>query len=182
MKADFFAQLTPNSIVLTPNRRLSTHLLVNYDAWQSTHGKQVWPTATILPVNTWLTMLWETLPVTDILLSKTQELQLWQEVIERSASAEQILDSAATARLAQQAWSYLRQWQQPLAAIQEFANPEISVFTEWAICYQQRCAQKQLSDSFDVVDQLYQHREQLTLPAQIYLVGFDEIVPQTKHF
>lgn len=176
-----FPSLNNETLLLTPNKRLCTHLLADYNSWQYAQGKSVWPSPQILPLSTWLNNLWQSLPNNSSLLSEEQALWLWQNVVENSSSKEKILDSASTAKLSCQAWRFLREWQQPLKAIKEFANPEVNAFIEWATQYQQSCHEKNVIDQFDMINQLSVAKN-LTLPKTIYLVGFDEIVPQTQNF
>ncbi len=180
MEPHFFTKIDSNSVVLTPNRRLSTHLLSSYDNWQIQQGKSVWPTAKILPIQTWLESLWQQSQQASSLLTPYQELQLWQNAISLSDYTDDIIDIESAARLAQQAWSYLVQWQKSLNAIQEFNNIEINAFTTWATHYQQQCKKLNSIDRYQMLNLLMSESDQLLFPNTIYLAGFDEIVPQQQ--
>lgn len=177
------SQLSENTLVLTVTRRLCRYLTARHDQHQISLGHQAWRSPTILPFSTWLTQEWQKLQQPYLLLSPEQSLQLWRQIVIESRWGEQLINTDAAAKLAQQAWCYLRQWQKPLSSVQEFATIENQAFTAWVKRYQQRCEQLAVIDEVEMVEQLLRHYQtsvMTNLPEKIILTGFEDIEPQRQ--
>lgn len=175
------SQLSENTLVLTVTRRLCRYLTVQYDQSQLSLGRQAWRSPTILPLSTWLNLQWQQLQQPYLLLSPEQDLRLWQQIVTESRWGEQLINTDAAAKLAQQAWCYLRQWQKPLSSVQEFATIENQAFSAWVKRYQQRCEQLAVIDEVEMAEQLLKHYQTTAvavLPDKIILTGFEDIEPQ----
>lgn len=91
---------------ITATRRLSRRLLYEYNLQQSAGGLTAWPTPDILPWSAWIQRLWQSYALAShekrVLLSATQSLNIWQDIIEQS-SDDPLINLSATARYAQHA-------------------------------------------------------------------------------
>lgn len=199
-QANLFARLQQQSsqqqtIVLTPNRRLSNHLLQAYHQWQHSQGRQTWPNPVILPINTWLEQCWQhlnlfskqdqhDLPGKSLpqLLNHSQQLTLWQRIIRQHLSATDFFNVDACAELAQNAWNLLENWQITHNAQTFNVNQNSSIFYQWVKAYQFFCQQNSFIDSATLPKQLipFIQNKQLPAPAALILACFDEIAPQIQ--
>ncbi len=195
MYKQLFSQLSGTHTIITVNQRLVTYLTQVYEHEQQTHLQTVWPSTNILAFNTWCTVLYQqTLnPNTvesnhappSLLLNEQQALHLWQQIIQNTHHDQALLNVAATAQLAQQAWQLCYQWQllayldsDPNSAINQ--SEDCQTFLNWSHTYRETCAQHAWIDQASLPDYLMAQLEQrkLTLPEAITFVGFDEINPQ----
>src|SRR6266567_4931544 len=76
--------------VVTPNKRLSQALMLEFDAFQIGKGLTVWEAPDILPFGAFVERVWEDALYSELgdklplLLTPAQEQLLWQEVIASS--------------------------------------------------------------------------------------------------
>src|SRR5262245_57157209 len=92
----FFKQISSitNTVILTPNRRLTTYLKKQHDLYQLQQGSESWPCLDILPYDSWLERLWQQqqlLAVSKLLLNSVQQQWLWEKVIQQSTYASGLL-------------------------------------------------------------------------------------------
>lgn len=182
---DLFQILTKDTVVLTPNRRLSAKLHQLYQQ-QQCEQHQAWITPTILPLISWMHVLWnqhilqqcETFP---LLLNTSQEQLIWEKILLYKKENEQLLQLSEAAELARSAWYLLNQWQVDLEH-PLFASTEDSIaLRQWLSAYQQECAKHHYIDNA-VLPNLLIERMQFALPKNIVLFGFTEYSPQINHF
>src|SRR3954470_20773251 len=71
--------------VVTPNRRLAQSLVADFDAYQAARGLTAWEAPDILPLEAFVSRLWEDdfyserdLP---LLLPAAQEQAIWEEIL-----------------------------------------------------------------------------------------------------
>src|SRR5476651_826639 len=114
-KKDFFQNLQPNTLVLTPNRRLSVGLTQQFQQLQIEKGLTVWPTLPILPYVSWMERLYTDFTLTSSgpfkrVLSEQEEIVLWEELIARTKETAHLMQLSETADLAKSAWGLLKQY------------------------------------------------------------------------
>src|SRR5579883_1975177 len=113
---DIFNQVHDDSLILTPNRRLSAVLSRKYSEWQTTQQKKCWPTLKILPFYpTWLEKIWQEYAARELndctfLLSSQHERILWEKILRDSPLNETLLQLTDTAKLSKSAWETLKRW------------------------------------------------------------------------
>lgn len=183
-----FEQLSANTLLLTPNRRLAATFLKKYHHFQLSRKKTCWPTLDILPFSAWLQRTWHEFATTrfhalPILLTPQQEQIIWEELLQKSSFSEYLLQLSATAELAKTAWGILKQWRVELNHPLLKMTEDSRAFLEWATEFQTRCHQNHFLDTHCLADMMshYLHAKQLKVPQQIILVGFTEFTPQ-QHY
>ena len=138
------AALEAGATLITPNRRLALSRKNAYDAAQAAGGKSVWPSADALPYGAFLERTWQELALAEhgaLLLSVQQEIALWETVIESSRFAGLLLNAAAAARAAREAWvtqhafgmdhpRHRAAWESP--------NDDAAAYSEWRRAYAER--------------------------------------------
>ena len=179
-----FESISPDSLLLTPNRRLAAHVHTAYAVACSQRGLQVWETPAILPLDEWLQNCWQQLIARDsnfsrqsTLLQPLQETLLWERIIRNDAKSV-LLKPHATAKQAQSAYRILQLWETELN--QDFYDhPDCARFAHWHKQFQQQNKQqgfistatlpRLISEAFD--------EGLLNPPRHIILLGFQHLPP-----
>ena len=177
---ELFERIDEKSIILTPNHRLCASLTQHYQKMQSNKNSS-WASATILPWKTWQDQLWiALLPQVPVnLLSSTEELIVWQNII--AADNNSLLNPSATAKLAQNAFQILAQWQVDPNSL-ENNTENTQQFHSWVKAYLNFCKTRNYISSSEACNTLITHCEQITaqLPKEITLYAFLELTPQQQ--
>lgn len=151
------------TLILTPNRRLALYL------------QTTWSEVNILPLTNWLETIWSG----SILLNPHQEYLLWREIITTFAKEKPLLNLTKTIEQAQQAYTLLRQWRidltNPLFTISE----DTATFQAWTNEFTAKCQNNNWIAVNDIIDKI--NLDNITLPKQITLVGFDQITSQLQY-
>lgn len=191
---------------VTPNRRLAVALKRAYDTAQQQAGRRAWAAPDVLPLSTFFVRTYQAVrlcadpsaaSVANIprLIDAPQSHLLWEEVIRKSDASTELLSVPQTARQAAAAWSVANQWQ-ILDAMRAYPlHEDGQVFFAWALSYQQRCRELNITDQAVLPDVLANIlistptntsvREKLVnelLPKQLLTVGFDIVTPQVETF
>lgn len=182
-----FNKLTHDTIILTPNRRLSAVLHQLFEQHQLQLGLTVWKTPTILPISTWLQQLWFQHTQSHfvdfpLLLNSQQELYLWEAVLGATKDANQLLQIGETAELAKSAYGLLQQWQVDLQQPIFQSSDDYRALLTWIDAYQYSCKTQNVIDSNACISQIIHAIEskKIPLPEKIILIGFNELSPQIK--
>src|SRR5688500_17589728 len=139
-KAELFARLAQGHAagitVVTPNRRLSHALMLEFDAFQIAKGLVVWEAPDILPLGAFVERLWEDALYSErggelpLLLSGAQEEALWQEILEHSG----LLIVPQAAAQCRDAWRLAHAWRIRPGG----AGEDAAAFREWSEKYAAR--------------------------------------------
>jgi probable DNA repair protein len=183
-KAALFARLaeghTAGITVVTPNRRLAQALTWDFDLFQA--GKASWEAADILPLDAFVQRLYEdalyaegrsspgrSLPM---LLSASQEEQVWREVVEKAA----LLAPDAAAASCAQAWRLSHAWRIEPGR----ATEDSQVFSVWASEYRKKTAGE--VDAARLPDLVATVLEEVKRPKLLVAYAFDIVPPQARDF
>ncbi|HEY5674618.1 MAG TPA: PD-(D/E)XK nuclease family protein [Malonomonas sp.] len=170
------------ALILTANKRLSRHLRTTFDRQMQRSGKTVWPTPQILDFDGWLRRSIADLGEFWRLLDGFPALRLWETLIEKeSAGSElELLQQAATARKAQEAYRLLVAYDCRLDAFP--LTEDQRVFNRWQQAYRDECRKHQWLDRAELPALIYQAIEagRLNLPAKVLLTGFDQWGPELE--
>jgi hypothetical protein len=115
-KSELFERLVQGgpaaSTVVTPNKRLSQALMLEFDAFQIGKGLSVWEAPDILPFGAFVQRLYEDGLYADLsaelpmLLTPAQEEEIWKQVVAGSG----LLAVDGTAAKCRDAWNLANQW------------------------------------------------------------------------
>ena len=179
----FLAELGPDDLIITANRRLSSHLQSQFDQIQATQ-KQSWLSPRILPLSQWFSELWAQSHPAELLLDNGLSRFLWQDIVSTESRHTPLLDTVRAAELAQQAWQLLHQWNIPLSRLNQEESEDVRAFMHWARCFQQRCQEQGWCDVSVLSERLLPPllSSLAQLPRQITLVGFDSFPPAISTF
>lgn len=183
---DLFQNLSAQTTVLTPNRRLAAVILEKYNAWQKSLGHLTWPTLDILPLYpSWLERTLNSFLFLDLnsysqLLTLQQEHIIWEKILRDTPDNQALLQISEAARLAKSAWETLKRWTVSLDEPNLRATEDSRAFLRWAEKFQKHCKQKHWIDQNSMADVLIDNLQtypELT-PKQVILIGFTDIAPQ----
>lgn len=178
-------------IILTPNRRLTAFSQRMFQLQQVAAKKKSWPQAEIYPLEAWILQLWQGYldynPATyRPLLTKVQQLQLIEKIIQNSDVSVELLRVNAAAQNVVQAWNFLNQCQVDLDHIANFADfsADTAAFNSWITQYLEWLDHNNYFDFNLMLKHLTSEIAEIKsiLPQLICLRGFSEITPQYAKF
>ena len=144
------------TVFLTPNRRLARHL------------QQQKKIDFIFPYQVWLADFCAKHSHL-VLLNEFQEHAIWNSIVTPSELTP----------LVQQAWAIIKQWQIPLATLNDDTE-ETRAFKAWAQAFDLHCQKHNLCDQNTLPEMLIAllRQKKIILPQRLCLVGFDNLYPQ----
>ncbi len=190
---EFFAGFTlDESLVLTPNKRLSRFFTERYASIQTATAFKSLP---CLAIQTWIHQIWSNLEFIDnhplataTILSNFQENLLWEKTLTDHPDTPPLINLRATATQARDAWRLIHEWeinrQQLMQAAK--ANNDPFVFEAWRVAFEKNCKQGQYLTAVELPRLLTQRIRLMTnisplkLSKNIYLYGFDELTPSIQ--
>jgi probable DNA repair protein len=172
-------------LILTPNRRLSRRLMADIESQLAVKALKTWQTPRILPIDTWVNQHWQQLMAVGSipakhLLSKQQDLCLWEQCIAQSKISQTLLRPASAAGSAQEAYQLVRSWLLNVAEHKfEFGlNEDSEAWLDW---YQTYLKMRDSSDYIAFVDASVAVADALAMGAtkesQLVLAGFEAPSP-----
>ncbi len=195
LSLDFLNQLNTETIVITPNRRLSATLHKHYQQYQITYQHHYWQTPDILPASTWIQRLFDQITNqqftnTPLLLSTTQEQFIWEQILLASKKSAELLQLSETAEMTRSAWNLLKQWRIDIEEQAFEASEDYSALLQWIKEFQLICAKKNWIDNASLPDYVANALISQSprtcygaqIPQKIILFGFTELSPQLKYF
>src|ERR1700692_4084322 len=161
--------------IVTVNTRLARRLRREFDREREAEGTGFWEAPDILPWRAWIRRLWEesiyTVRDTRVLLSASQELVLWEQVI--LAVEEDLLNPEGTAQAAAQAWMLLHSWRLPKSEALFAEVPDTAAFFRWMQAFQQLLKARGFITEAEVPEVLLARGFETSGG----FAGFDEITP-----
>ncbi len=179
--------LREGALLVTVNNRLARHwrgLFAQQAAEQSMEKASVWSAPNILPWGAWLRQLWDAAswlaPDAPLLLDARQADVLWRKIIERESAA--LLQAAASARLAQEAWQTVQDACVTLPFDALECNEDVLRFQAWAQEFTAECARHGWLDEARLPQQVTEALTtgQIAPPARVLLLGFEEWRPRQQ--
>ncbi len=181
--------LIEHALIITVNRRLAREMSEQYSDQKIAAGQQVWETPEILPWSSWLNSLWrQTLNTPSenppfLLLNKLQARAIWEAILRASEAANGLLQIGETTRAAMEAWRLIHEYDLNLKEVKALfsdQNVDTRTFYEWASAYQQKLKENNWIDQALMPVKLFEQFEadQLSIPEQVLMAGFDELTPQ----
>lgn len=182
--------LARGATIITGNARAARRLKLDYAHRQRALGHTAWPTPPIADWRTWLNDLWQDFafhhPEAPILLTALQETALWKAA--QGEDAHDVVSPESLAALAQQAYSLLCDYEAHASRRQPWTEPDAERFRQWTTNFDHTCAAHSWLSASRLPEYLSAHltaaarANQLTLPAEILLTGFDRITPAQQSF
>ncbi len=181
-KSELFERLAQGGpaapTVITPNRRLSQELMLEFDAFQIGKALSVWEAPDILPFGAFLQRLYEDGLYADLsaqlpmLLSPAQEEEVWKQVVGGSG----LLAVEGAAAKCRDAWNLANLWRIRPGA----GNQDTEAFARWLTHYEKKTEND--LDTARLPDALRRFLPELKRPKLAVAYAFDILPPQTKEF
>ena len=180
--APLAAEIEAGSLILTPNNRLASKML---DAWGLQQGQQAWRLPAIYAIENWITEQWQQL-VTSALpggdavpLTPSQELLLWEQVIEADSDKPDLLNAAGLAHGALRAHQALSLWCVDNGELASYREPGVELLQRWRNHFGQRLQQLNAITRTELTGRLRDAYQQTQLPRRqrIVLVDFQTLAP-----
>ena len=164
--------------VVTPNKRLSQTLMLEFDAFQIGKALSVWEAPDILPFSAFAQRLYEEGLYADLsaelpmLLSPAQEEEVWKQVVGGSG----LLAVEGAAAKCRDAWNLANLWRIRPGA----GNQDTDAFARWLAHYKKKTEND--LDAARLPDALQRFLPELKRPKVVVAYAFDILPPQTKEF
>jgi ATP-dependent helicase/nuclease subunit B len=177
-----------DSLVLTPNHRLSHYLQIEHATKQSASGACVFTRPHIVDWQTWLEQLWQkasALPLNlPYKLTPAGAKALWQSTLAHSTRGIGLLHAETTFDLAFKAWNLVQQWGAPIIPNNLCITEELEAYQHWQHDYQAVLTEKNWLDPAQLGAALTRLLPQLSplLPTKICLMQFVDMTPEQHLF
>ncbi|HZE09959.1 MAG TPA: hypothetical protein VE034_00080, partial [Burkholderiales bacterium] len=164
--------------VVTPNKRLSQALMLEFDAFQIGKELSVWEAPDILPFGAFVQQLYEDGLYADLsaalpmLLTPAQEEEIWKQVVGGSG----LLAVESTAAKCRDAWNLANLWRIRPGA----GNQDTEAFAQWLTHYKKKT--ENYLDTPRLPDALQRFLPEMDKPKLLVAYAFDILPPQTKEF
>src|SRR6266436_4921731 len=164
--------------VVTPNKRLSQALALEFDAFQIGKALSVWEAPDILPFGAFVQRLYEDGLYADLsaelpmLLTPTQEEEVWKQVVGGSG----LLAVEGAAAKCRDAWNLANLWRIRPGA----GNQDTEAFARWLTHYKKKTEND--LDAARLPDALQRFLPEMDKPKLLVAYAFDILPPQTKEF
>ena len=189
MYRDLVQYCEQGALFITATRRLAL-MLKDYFSQHFLAKQRSCALPEIFAYQDWLASLWAQFEAsgqsgTWQLLTPTQEIIIWEHIIQQQPATTDLLRPEATARLLSQTWALICQWQLGLTTIESQMPKDHHIFMDWCLSFQQQLAQQHYLENARLSDKLLQLAHQnlprfsamLETPA-IILLGFNDMPPQ----
>jgi probable DNA repair protein len=175
-------EIAAGALAVTANKRLFRFLRKSYDQWMLDRGEQVWPTPQIYSYDAWLDVCATAMDENWRVLTQHQVQCLWEQLVEESSGQLEraLLQVSRTAEKALAGWRLLNEYN--LQFPEQGLTEDQQVFGQWLQAFELlRCEQGWLdrSDLPTLVCRSIE-KDQMALPAALFLVGFDQLSPGLK--
>lgn len=176
--------LRRGATVVAASPRTARTLHLRFAESQRAAGHSVWTSPSIVDWDSWLRDLFRdyafSVPNAPLLLAPLQEQALWARVLGEDAA--RVLAPEAMAALAAEAWSLLCDFQAHLARRHVWDQTDAERFRHWAAAFEGECSRNRWLSPDQLRLFLATDIGRLTLPREIFLVGFDRIPPAHRDF
>lgn len=181
---DLYRHLANGVTVLTASRRLAHALRIAYASHARAEGLLAWRTPVVLPWTVWLRQQWLDARARDEadralrLLSPAQSRLLWEQIVAADEFAQELLNPAEAARVAQRSWRRSHEYLIDIERLREFPAPEAQALHSWAQQFIRRCDSLHAIDEARLADWAWDSGLLPTTPLTV--LGFDTQVPALR--
>ncbi len=174
------------AVLLSVNQRLARHFNRRFQIAQSSRDEPWWETPSILPIRAWLHQLHDEALAqgvsTHVRLPELLRHRHWRRAIEADKRL-QLLDPAAAAVAAEQAWQLSNAWHCKNDEDQYLSDDQFA-WQRWRQAYVDICTDTSLLDDSMLADHIVEllHQGHLVecLPSELWLAGFLRTTPQQQ--
>ena len=172
-------------LFITATTRLARELRRLYDNQQIADGRTTWLSPDVLPVNTWLTQLWQEWLYSDRaskpvqLLRPSEERTIWEDIVRGPAGDSELLQVGATTDAAMGAWNLACEWRLPAGRPEWNDTSDSEKFRFWADEFGRRCDENNWLSSGHLAEFISDRLDDgsIAVPERIVFSGFTEFTP-----
>lgn len=168
--------LANGALLLTANRRLARHWRMAFDAAQMEAGQEAWPAPEISAWPDWVADSCERLLTDRVLPAAMAERRGWERVIRDAGDGEPLLDVAATAAAASDAWALCKQYRISLRHPAFDDAADTARFRNWALDWERRVERRRWLPAAEREAWLAVELGE-SFGREVWLDGFDEFTP-----
>ncbi len=176
--------LRRGATIVAASARAARALHLRFAEEQRAAGRSVWATPSILDWDSWLRSLWRDCAFVTadapMILTHLQERVLWKRAQREDAAL--VISADSMAALAMEAWALLSAWKAHPARRTAWDHTDAERFRHWAATFEQLCSRNGWLSASQLASALLPHLDQVTLPAETLLVGFDRVTPVQREF
>ena len=176
---------------IVKSHRQARTLQQEYGARMLGEGHAAWPTPAIVTWDNWLERCWAQLQGSSVvgerqrirtLLGAVQEASLWEAIVRTSKFFGPLLQAETAAAVAAEAWQLSWEWRVSIPSEPGAVNDDIRAFAAWARDFDERCRHQGWQDRARLADVLADafRKEEIEVPGELVLYGFDELTPQQE--
>jgi probable DNA repair protein len=174
------AHLEAGGLLLTPDVRRARILRRLHDRAQAASGREVWPTAQVLPLEAWLALQWQQAtarqPRLPVLLPLAALRWLWRIAVR--SDAPQMLDPGDLGERARGSWLKLRAHRADLESVLRFPlTRDQQAFVGWSRTVERELRERDACDGSDLPGLLAGCGVLPAAGPAILLVGFRRMTP-----
>ncbi|MDO8427209.1 MAG: PD-(D/E)XK nuclease family protein [Deltaproteobacteria bacterium] len=165
--------------VLTVNARLSRYLQSEFDVRMKASGLSSWMTPLILPLNAWLSALWEEHMPDEPLLNGARAQALWERIVSDDKELPEAgLYSSGAAGMAFEAYRLIKEYGVKLPE-EIYLTNEAKALKRWIKAYEHEVKRLGFADRFSLPQKIAVliKARRIPVPKEVALAGFDELTP-----
>jgi len=172
--------------IVTPNNRLARDVVRRHDDAQRAAGRRAWESVRAMPWTTFVSNLWQQaldagLGLAPHRLDASQAAHLWRRIVAQDLAGSPLLDAAAVAALAEEAWQIVHAYGEG-ASWRGFAEsgPEVGSFVRWASAFDRETRGRDALEHARAGDEVARVADRLPGIASLDIActGFVETSPQ----
>lgn len=169
--------LSRGATVLTVNARLTRHLASEYDLSMRRSGLAAWPTASVMPFNSWVSGLWEEHGSTPALTGLRGRV-LWERVVAADPKASGSWPSSGIARASFEAMRLMSEYGMELPREYIYLTEEAKALKRWSDAYAAELKTLGYIGEAQIASEVKRLIERgVPIPSEVILAGFDELSP-----
>ena len=168
--------------VITVNKRLSRYISEQYNE-EMRCKSSAWKTPVILPLFSWIEVLWRESWLSEPLLSHSRSNCLWNKLVAKDTliADKSILMAHGAANTAFEAYSLMKEHDLSFPKESIYLTEEALALKSWTGKYEKELKKLGFVDNLSLKDRAIKLIKdgKISLPEKIVLAGFDEITPKT---
>mgnify|MGYP000329475308 FL=1 len=180
--ADIIAEAGSNTLVLTPNQRISHHIQKSFS--KTAAKNESWAPLKCLPWSSWMVQIWQDASdalvknAGGVLLNKEQEIQVWERILVNSVE-NPLFKASQASKLAMNGFALCSQWHVDYKKNAFDDSLEYVSFRQWCLSFENELRERNwiVPCLLEKLVVEWTREDFFQLPEKIILANFVEITP-----